>query len=84
MKEFQLKGCGLIMCVDLEKHELLKARLRIAGSSLSAVARELSVSHSSVTVVSQGYRKSLRIQAALAAKIKKNASDIWPERYKEK
>jgi len=69
------------MCVDLEKYEFVKARVRLAGSSFSAIARELSVSHSSVTVVSQGYRNSTRILSAIASKLGEEPKAIWPERF---
>lgn len=72
------------MCPDIETHEIVKARLRIAGTSLSAIARELSVSHSTVTIVSQGHRKSARIQEMIASKIGVEPQDIWPDRYFQK
>jgi Ner family transcriptional regulator len=71
------------MCPDIETHEIVKARLRIVGTSLSAIARELSVSHSTVTIVSQGHRKSARIQEMIASKIGVDPQDIWPDRYSQ-
>ncbi len=69
------------MAVDLVLHEHLKARLRIAGSGINALASEIGVSPSSVTVVSQGYRRSQRIEKALAAKLGTTAEQLWPDRY---
>ncbi|MFV0409535.1 MAG: hypothetical protein ACK5LJ_07500 [Paracoccus sp. (in: a-proteobacteria)] len=40
------------MKADLENHELLKFRLRLAESSMAKIARSLGISQSSVTVVS--------------------------------
>jgi Ner family transcriptional regulator len=71
------------MTVDLAKHEHVKFQLRLAGSSMAAIARELSVSHSSVTVVSQGYRTSSRILEAIAAKLNQDPASIWPERFSD-
>jgi len=50
------------MSVDLSLHADLKQRLRQTGSSLTDIANKLGVLQSTVTVVSQGYRKSHRIQ----------------------
>lgn len=69
------------MCVDLKQHEYRKARLRVAGTSLSEIARQLSLSHTSVTVVSQGYRRSARIEAAIAAALGEKPSTTFPDRY---
>ncbi len=54
------------MHIDLIRHLLIRKRLRDAGSSISALARELSVAPETVTIVSQGYRKSHRVQTAIA------------------
>ncbi|WP_313349596.1 transcriptional regulator [Paracoccus sp. (in: a-proteobacteria)] len=69
------------MCVDLKQHEYRKARLRVAGTSLSEIARQLSLSHTSVTVVSQGYRRSARIEAAIAVALGEKPSTTFPDRY---
>lgn len=69
------------MIIDLAKHEHVKFQLRLAGSSMAAVARELSVSCSSVTVVSQGYRTSKRILEAIATKLGQEPMTIWPDRF---
>jgi lambda repressor-like predicted transcriptional regulator len=65
----------------LEQHERIKMRLRLAGSSLAKIARELGVAATTVTSVSQGYRRSRRIEGAIAAKLGKQAVSLWPERY---
>jgi Ner family transcriptional regulator len=69
------------MHAALKHHEQIKLRLRLVGSSLSAVARELDVAATTVTCVSQGYRRSRRIEAAIAAKLKIRPEELWPERY---
>lgn len=65
----------------LRHHEQIKLRLRLVGSSLSAVARELNVAATTVTCVSQGHRRSRRIEAAIAAKLDSPPEELWPERY---
>lgn len=56
-------------------------RLRLAGSSLANIARELSVARASVTAVSVGTHRSRRIEAAIAAKLGETPQQLWPERY---
>lgn len=69
------------MSVDLQRHELVKCRLRMAGLSLTIVARDLRVSQSTVTVVSQGYRTSHRIQKAIACALGEPVEKLYRERY---
>lgn len=65
-----------------KQHERIKMRLRLAGSSLAAVARELGVSSSTVIIVSQGLRRSRRIEALIAAKLATTPERLWPDRYR--
>lgn len=67
--------------VDLKQHELTKLRLRLAGSSFSKIARELCVAPSTVTSVSQGYRRSRRIEQAIACTLGEMPAELWPDRY---
>ena len=69
------------MVLDLQQHELIKMRLRLVGSSLSAIARELDVRATTVTSVSQGYRRSRRIEQAIAIKLQERPEQLWPDRY---
>lgn len=64
-----------------EQHERVKMLLRLAGTSLADVARELRVSPTSVTIVSKGERRSRRIEQAIATKLGTTADLLWPERY---
>lgn len=64
------------------QHESIKKRLRLHGSSLAEVARELAVTRTTVTAVSQGRSRSQRIEAAIAAKLGVTAEQLWPERYR--
>lgn len=66
---------------ERERHEQIKMRLRLAGSSLAQVARELRVQPTTVTSVCQGYRRSRRIEDLIATKLSTTAAQLWPDRY---
>lgn len=68
---------------SLERHEIIKTRLRLAGSSLAQIARELGVAPTTVTTVSQGYRRSRRIEAAIARALRVTPQALWSDRYPE-
>lgn len=68
------------MALSLEQHERIKMQLRLVGSSLSAVARELGVRATTVTCVSQGHRRSRRIEAAIAQKLGLLPDRLWQDR----
>lgn len=57
---------------SLKRHEMIKMELRLRGSSMAAVARQLGVSQSAVALVSKGTMKSQRIADALASAIGQN------------
>ena len=69
------------MSVDLSRHEQVKLRLREKGSSLTKVANHLGIEQPTVTVVSQGYRRSRRIEAELARVLGTTPQKLFPERY---
>lgn len=71
------------MAIDKEKHAEIRAALHEIGSGISALARELSVAPATITVVSQGYRRSRRVEHAIADKLGTTPEKIWPERYRE-
>lgn len=66
-----------------EQHEWVKMHLRLAGSSLAEIARELGVAPTTVTSVSQGARRSRRIEATIARRLSMQPAQLWPERYSE-
>lgn len=66
----------------LKRHEQVKMRLRLAGSSLAEVARELGVTSTTVTSVSQGAKRSRRIEALIAEKLQTTPEHLWPDRYR--
>jgi transcriptional regulator with XRE-family HTH domain len=70
---------------DLAKHELLKFRLRHEKKiSLSEISRRLNVSPGSVTAVSQGYRRSRRVEQALADALETTPQALFPDRNYER
>ncbi|WP_170362230.1 helix-turn-helix domain-containing protein [Ruegeria arenilitoris] len=69
------------LIVDLAKHEQIKCDLRLKGSSLAKLSRDIGRSISSVSTVSQGYRRSDYVQKAIAEKLGTTPEALWPERY---
>lgn len=66
--------------IDLAQHEMIKARLRIIGSSLAQISRELGISHATTGAACAGYSRSRRVEKAIADKLKVTPSDLWPDR----
>ncbi len=62
-----------------DRHERIKMQLRLRGSSLASVARELGVAKASVTSVCKGIHESQRIKASIAAKLGSTPSALWPK-----
>lgn len=69
---------------NLARHDRIKGALRQAGSSINALAVEIGVAPSTITIVSQGHRTSDRIQTELAQKLGTTAEKLFPERYRKK
>ena len=65
----------------LRQHEKIKYWLRLKGISLAQIARELNVTPTTVTTVSQGTSRSRRIEAAIAGHLGMGPSRLWPDRY---
>ncbi|MBL3596672.1 helix-turn-helix domain-containing protein [Rhodovulum sulfidophilum] len=63
---------------DLDAHERLKAELRIRGTSLAQISRELGVSDSALTLVGKRMCRSQRIEEALALAVGKAPEDLFP------
>jgi len=66
---------------ERKRHERIKMRLRVAGTSLSQIARTLNVQPTTVTAVSQGLRRSRRIEDKIAEALSTTAAKLWPDRY---
>ncbi|MFC4442043.1 helix-turn-helix domain-containing protein [Caulobacter henricii] len=67
--------------VDEEKHSRIKEALRLRGLSLSDIARAHEVKQSTVSLVSTGWRRSRRLESAIAAALDLAPEEIWPDRY---
>lgn len=62
-------------------HAKVRAALAARGCTLAQVARELGVAPSTVTIVSQGDRRSKRVETAIAFAAGAEPSTLWPDRY---
>lgn len=63
--------------------ERIKYELRMKGSSLAVVARELGVTRAAVSMsIKDDARRSRRIEAAVAAALGVRPRTIWPDRYR--
>lgn len=58
-------------------YEKIKRDLKLTGSSLRAVSRELGVSHTAVVDVAKQERSSARIAMALAEKLQITVDQLW-------
>ena len=67
-----------------ETHQRLKAELRIRGTSLAQIARDLGVSGTSMSLVGLGKHRSRRIERAIAQALDTDPEQLWPDRYPEK
>lgn len=66
--------------MSIAKHDAIKGALRLRGTCLADVAKALNVRSTTITVVSKGYRRSQRIETALAAALGMTHEQLWPER----
>ncbi|ODU40370.1 MAG: hypothetical protein ABS98_15830 [Lysobacteraceae bacterium SCN 69-48] len=69
------------MRLEIKRHERIKMQLRLAGTSLAQIARELGVQPSTVASVSRGKSRSRRIEDRIAAALAVPPSRLWPDRY---
>jgi lambda repressor-like predicted transcriptional regulator len=67
--------------IDDKRHARIKAALELHGSSLSDIARRLDVAPTTISIVSRGFRRSRRIEAAIADRLGVSAAQLWPDRY---
>lgn len=69
------------MRVRIKRHERIKMRLRLAGTSLAQIARDLGVRSTTVASVSRGTSHSRRIEATIARALGTGPEKLWPDRY---
>ncbi|KJZ17241.1 helix-turn-helix domain-containing protein [Loktanella sp. S4079] len=63
----------------LQRHEFIKSHLRLAGTSLAELSRELGLKSGTMTTVSKGKGQSKRVQIHIAKALNIPASTLWPE-----
>ncbi len=66
-----------------ENHERLKAELRIRGTSLAQIGRDLGISGTSMSLGGLGKHRSKRIERAIAEALGTTPEELYPERYRE-
>jgi lambda repressor-like predicted transcriptional regulator len=67
--------------IDDKQHARIKSALALRGATLSSIARDLGVAPGTVSIVSRGYRRSRRIEKAIADALGGSPEDLWPDRY---
>lgn len=67
--------------IDDKRHASIKAALALRGRSLADIARRLDVAPTTISIVSRGFRRSRRIEAAIADELGLTAAEVWPSRY---
>ncbi len=65
---------------DLIAHERMKAELRIRGTSLAQLARELGVTDSALTLVGKRISRSKKIEQALADALGDRREVLFPDK----
>ena len=66
-----------------EQHERLKAELRIRGTSLAKISRDLGISGTSMSLVGLGKHRSKRVERAIAEALGTTPEQLYPDRYPE-
>jgi len=69
--------------IDDRQHARIKGALALRGLTLSSIARDLGVAPGTVSIVSRGFRRSRRIESAIAMALGCSPAELWPERYAE-
>lgn len=62
---------------NLAHHEYLKYRLRLSGTTMAALARELGINHASLICITKRRRRSKRIEQALADKLNVPVDELF-------
>lgn len=72
------------MQIDDKRHSQIKSALGLKGLTLSDIARGLDVTPSTVSIVSRGFRRSRRVESAIAEALGLTCSELWPDRQPRK
>jgi Ner family transcriptional regulator len=67
--------------IDDKLHARIKGALALRGMNLSSIARDLDVAPTTVSIVCRGFRRSRRIERAIADAIGCAPAELWPLRY---
>jgi len=67
--------------IDDKRHAQIKSALSLKHITLSDIARSIDVTPGTVSIVSRGFRRSRRIEAAIATALGSTAEELWPDRY---
>nr|WP_316627692.1 helix-turn-helix domain-containing protein [uncultured Brevundimonas sp.] len=67
--------------IDDKKHARIKSALSLKRISLSDIARSLAVTPSTVSIVSRGFRRSRRVEQAIAQALGQAPEEVCPDRY---
>ncbi len=67
--------------IDDKQHARIKSALRLRQLTLSDIARSLDVDPGTVSIVSRSFRRSRRIEGAIAEALGLEPAQLWPERY---
>lgn len=79
--EALVRGQGTDLRAPIKVHERIKMRLRLAGTSLAQIGRQLGVRPSTVASVSRGTSRSRRIEDSIARALGTEPQKLWPDRY---
>jgi lambda repressor-like predicted transcriptional regulator len=78
---YEIRLTIMVASPDFDLHRKIKQALHSKGVSLASISRQLGVSRATVTCVCQGYRRSRRVETAIASALEKSPEEIWPDRY---
>lgn len=67
--------------LDHDAHKRVKQALKAKGSSFSKIACAEGVKPSTVSLVCNGWRRSRRVELAIAHALELTPEEVWPERY---
>lgn len=69
--------------IDEERHLWIKKTLHARGLTFSGIARDQEVAATTISIVSRGYRRSRRLEKAIAEALGMTPELLWPKRYKK-
>lgn len=67
--------------INEERHLQIKTALHARGLTFSEIAKDQGVAKATISIVSRGYRRSRRLERAIADALDVEPAQLWPERY---